>query len=429
VVRRIAIAIGLLLAAPLVGVPGWIATHRSDLPSPGDADLAAIRSEPSAGENGFDAFASAARRIDWPSDADRRIRPGEDWDVRFARELAARNAAAMADLRRGLDAPAFRLPPDDAPEALDRRAEVLIAVLRLVRLAGAEARLRLAAGDREAAIEQAFLGLRVGQALSRAEGVELLGMMFAAGSRAIGLADLEAIAREIPFDAETAYALASRLESHRWSADDWGRMWAGEYRRVKASLLEVGLDDAEILSEDEGGRAMSWAWRWIPSDYLWQPNRTLGSLAATYRARQRRSGQDCRARDAAEPSEDARRWKMARALLAPNPVGGLALEIGTPNMDRFERKRCHLDTTVSLVQALIAARAYWLARGELPERLDDLVPVYLADVPRDRFSGGPLRYAPARRVAYSVGEDHLDAGGGQAPSPAEAAEPAISLAF
>jgi hypothetical protein len=335
----------------------------------------------------------------------------------------------MADLYRGLDAPAFRLPPNDAPDALRRQIEVLIAVQRLVRLAGAEARLRLAAGDREAAIERAFLGLRVGQALGRAEGVELVGMMFAASSRAIALAELEAIAREIPFDAEAAYALTSRLESHRWSEGDWGRMWAAEYRRVKASLLEVGLDDAAMLSEDEGGQAMSWAWRWIPSDYLWQPNRTLASLAATYRARQRRAGQDCRTGDAAEPSQDARRWSTARALLTPNPVGDLALEIGTPNLDRFEQRRCHLDTRVSLVQALIAARAYWQAHGELPGRLDDLVPVYLADVPRDRFSGGPLRYAPARRVAYSVGEDHRDAAGGEAPSPSEAAEPAISLAF
>jgi hypothetical protein len=432
VVRRLSIAIGLLLAAPLIGVPGWIAAHRSDLPFPGDADLAVIRSELAPGENGFEAFVSAAQRIDWPSDGDHRIdriRRGEARDARFVREIVARNAAAMADLRRGLDAPAFRFPPDDAAEALDRQLGVLIPVQRLVRLAGAEARLRLAAGDREAAIEQAFLGMRVGQALGRAEGVELVGMMFAASSRSIGLADLEAIAREIPFDAEAAYALTSRLEAHRWSADDWGRMWAAEYERLKASLLEVGIDDAELLSEDEGGRAMSWAWRWIPSDYLWQPNRTLASLAATYRSRQRRSGLDCRTSDAAEPSEEPRRWRMARALLAPNPAGRLALEIGTPNLDRFERRRCHLDTRVSLLQALIAARAYWHARGELPQRLDDLVPVYLADVPRDRFSGGPLRYAPARRVAYSVGEDHLDAGGGEAPSPSEASEPAISLAF
>jgi hypothetical protein len=51
--------------------------------------------------------------------------------------------------------------------------------------------------------------------------------------------------------------------------------------------------------------------------------------------------------------------------------------------------------------------------GALPAGLDDLVPVYLAEVPQDPLSGGPLLYrrdSHSYRV-YSVGVDGNDAGG------------------
>jgi hypothetical protein len=61
----------------------------------------------------------------------------------------------------------------------------------------------------------------------------------------------------------------------------------------------------------------------------------------------------------------------------------------------------------------LAAERYRLAHGRWPERLDDLVPAYLAAVPIDPFDGQRLRY---KRVAdgllvYSVGPDSHDNGG------------------
>ena len=62
--RRVAIAFGLLLAILLVAVPGWIATHCSDLPTPNDEDLAVQVSDLPPGDNGFDDLAIAAERLD-----------------------------------------------------------------------------------------------------------------------------------------------------------------------------------------------------------------------------------------------------------------------------------------------------------------------------------------------------------------------------
>lgn len=68
-----------------------------------------------------------------------------------------------------------------------------------------------------------------------------------------------------------------------------------------------------------------------------------------------------------------------------------------------------------LKQATIACaiERYRRAKGAIPERLDQLVPEYLAAIPADPVGGAPLRYRVdgAQYVIYSVGWDARDAGG------------------
>jgi hypothetical protein len=48
--------------------------------------------------------------------------------------------------------------------------------------------------------------------------------------------------------------------------------------------------------------------------------------------------------------------------------------------------------------------------GRLPDSLSMLVPTYLASIPADPYSGGPLRYRtmPGAYTIYSVGDDGRD---------------------
>ena len=43
--------------------------------------------------------------------------------------------------------------------------------------------------------------------------------------------------------------------------------------------------------------------------------------------------------------------------------------------------------------------------------LESLVPAYLEQVPRDPYDHEPLRYAPRKRIVYSIGPDGQDSGG------------------
>jgi len=430
--RRIAITLGLLLAIPLFAVPCWIATHRSDLPTPNDEDLAVQLSDLQQGENGFDDLAVAAQALDWPEDCDcdgrlRAIQAGKIWEPAWIEEMLARNARAMAALHRALIAPAMQLPI--YRDAEDELLDPLYAAQRLVRLAGAEARLQLDRGDRERAIERAMVGMRLGKRVSSGEGVELVSMSFATALQGMSLADLEVVVRRIPLDAPTAGELVAQLDSARWTDEDWQRAWAAEYQHFKAGLLEPSHE--ELFSDSQDGTLTTRLLRLVPATYLWQPNRTLSSLSDILRTIQHRSELDCREAYALPLLEGDRRSRTARAIVSQNPLGNLMNEILSPGSitDRYDTRRCHLETKIALLRTLIGTKAYWDTHGRLPASLDDLVPRYLPDLPHDRFGGRTLAYSADREVAYSVGEDFLDAGGGDPPDPFDANEPAISLAF
>jgi len=71
-------------------------------------------------------------------------------------------------------------------------------------------------------------------------------------------------------------------------------------------------------------------------------------------------------------------------------------------------------TYLALAQTACALERHWLAYGNYPASLAELVPTYLERVPLDVVNGQPLHYRPTadgKFVLYSVGLDGKDDGG------------------
>ncbi len=66
-----------------------------------------------------------------------------------------------------------------------------------------------------------------------------------------------------------------------------------------------------------------------------------------------------------------------------------------------------------LVRLAFALAAYRADRGSFPAKLSELAPKYLAEVPRDIFTGADLHYTKNRNgyLLYSVGINGKDDGG------------------
>jgi hypothetical protein len=113
------------------------------------------------------------------------------------------------------------------------------------------------------------------------------------------------------------------------------------------------------------------------------------------------------------PVERLRRFRRIRDEIQQLSFLHLMTKQTAPALTRVAeldlRARAHLE----LAKTALAIERYRLARGKLPERLEELVPQYLQAVPSDPFDGNPIRYRPTDPgyCLYSVSDDGQDNSG------------------
>lgn len=76
-------------------------------------------------------------------------------------------------------------------------------------------------------------------------------------------------------------------------------------------------------------------------------------------------------------------------------------------------RRCMAYTQLEALKAKIAIKLYQREHNTLPEKLDQLVPTYLPNLPIDYFSNKPLKYSRENSWLYSVGANRIDSGGSE----------------
>lgn len=89
-----------------------------------------------------------------------------------------------------------------------------------------------------------------------------------------------------------------------------------------------------------------------------------------------------------------------------------------PSFTKIAVRDATIQANAKLAVVALAIERFRIARGKLPETLEELVPRFLDRVPHDPFDGKPLRYRqlPTRYVIYSVGSDGNDDGGREPPA-------------
>jgi hypothetical protein len=110
------------------------------------------------------------------------------------------------------------------------------------------------------------------------------------------------------------------------------------------------------------------------------------------------------------PATSGKLATVMKTLRIPNCVGMLFGREVPMQILKTLRMEAARDLTVTA----IALKRYELKHGQLPEKLDQLVPEFLPAVPIDCFSGKPLHYqlqTTGAYLLYSVGEDGHDDGG------------------
>jgi len=201
---------------------------------------------------------------------------------------------------------------------------------------------------------------------------------------------------------------------------------AMEFERVSMMLemdriREGGLDYVEDLSQRYGLASVS-GWKHRIQYFHWRRFRAARAEISTMRDLQ--VGIDAyRDLRAGRPFNELT-WRQPVARTKPrldrwldawvNP-GGRWTILGSysngPNFTRAPEHAVGNDTRRRLAIAAIALERHRLARGEVPEALETLVPEYLPSVPADPYDGRPIRFerfSSGQFILYAVGTDGVE---------------------
>lgn len=376
---------GAALALPLVAAPAVVALYRP-APPVDDADLAVVRRSLADGENGLRELRSASDAVWWPAgrEADlQALARGDRDDPALLGEVLAHNRAPLARARRALAAPGFQTPPSelDAPPVVGIEA---LGVARLLALAGLA---RARSGDAGAALASIGDAVELGARVRDAEGGGLLEALVGIGMMDAALESVPAVVGAVAPSPERARQEGTRWLAARSQPDTWSHVWRSEY-----AAMHQAIDRAWQAGPDAflGFQVKS---RWA-SGYLFDPHATHALFADYFRALQAGTGGPCE--ELAIPRITPPQSWLGRARLyaAPNAVGRILFYTAVIDPRRYEERRCRTDTHLGAATVVLAARAYQGAHGALPGALDELVPQYLAAIPRDGFRGKPLHYDP-----------------------------------
>ena len=182
---------------------------------------------------------------------------------------------------------------------------------------------------------------------------------------------------------------------------------------------EASESEDTMLSKLRPLQCLAWRWVWKEQDLLLTLEGTQHLLERSKTARETGFfAIESRVRPSDDPGFPLA--DGASANVSPGLWNRFRFPISSHESamnDLIIRKALCAQTKQQMMCAALACHRYRLATGVWPERLDQLVPKYLASVPSDPLGGGLLVYrrgGPSGFVLYSKGGNGVDDGGNPA---------------
>ncbi len=419
---RVGVSAGIILFLVLM-----ITVVGRDRVASDDSDLRLVRAKISDAENGHTYFCRAAeafypgyrQAVGKPAPPEIRKRNDEieallrdsKWGPERGEQLLKRHEAVFALLDQGLAKPHFQIPAASSITDTDPLLSVMRGMGKLVSIRSAYL---LKTGQEKAALDEAMKLIRCGHRFEEGGGL-LLHFLVGSAVKRLGLERFDSIVTKASLSANDLKPYIADLGCYYVNGRVWGDIYKAEYEL-----------NCRVVDDIWRGKTGSPAFYRMP--YFFLPNDTKRLYADMYRVIIRNGTKNLTAMERVDFSVPSSVLGKAGLFLAPNSIGKSLRSVTAPAIERIERKKCAENASVSAAQVLVALKCYKLAHGKLPDRLEQLVPEYFEVVPLDDFDGNPLRYSPAKKIVYSIGEDLKDSGGSTAGK-YDSKEPSYKIEF
>lgn len=179
---------------------------------------------------------------------------------------------------------------------------------------------------------------------------------------------------------------------------------AGMMMQMALQLVKQGSGAMDLLGEQTGVFSMA---KW--GGYLFM----LPQILDAYRISSEQLA-DWQKLDALDYPRLHQRLTDGQELWMQTASDNILTSIAMPNFGGAISRLVIADATLKGFYHYLALMAYFRQQGHYPERLSQLVPQFIPELPKDPFTGNDFHY---KRLAdddfrlYSVGEDHKDDGG------------------
>jgi hypothetical protein len=395
--------IGLGVPASLVALYLFVML-RSVIPATvPDQGLRLERASIPAGSNAFDVLVEAADELWWPDAQSRTLAElarDTNWDPSLTAKTLAYNRETLAAWDKAVTLPAMQVPEITTE---DTAVPYLADWKRLAMLAGVRENALLHNGEDQAAFDQMLNDLQLGRRMQNAHGA-LIGYLVGVAVTGMTLDQLQHWAGKAHLEPGQLKACIARMAPDpNGEAAAFANAMKTEYQ-CDIGTLEA-LRQGKIADSESGGvyvRPRPWA-----PVYNYSQTRALFArltLALVAAAPHHYI-------DANLPAQNTNPPNLVSLILSGNVAGRIFYDMMGPAVIPAFAKKSQADAQWQATRTILALRAYELTHGRLPPDLNALVPEFLEAVPTDDFDGHPLRYAPERKMVYSVGRNLKDDGG------------------
>lgn len=404
--KKFLLGLAVVLAVAIGGLAVFVSVASRDVAPPDGTEFAAARPDVAPADNAFTYFLEATDLLVDTTNAALFVdfRTGKAPASDELRELIAKNAECLALVKRGTECAICLAPPVETIETL---VPYVGPWLHMQRILEARARLARLDGRFAAAADDLAVGLRFGDLVQKNASSLITYLVGVAIFSSSAEAAME-LARDPAAPPETLARLAAELE--RAGPFDGGLVRALKTEHRTACNVVDDLREKQeqmMLSACIDSNSNRWI-RWMRnSRYFFKPNQTKRDLAEVHRFMIERAS---RIYADMKPFDVSDKEGGPLAELRPNAIGNFIFLIMLPS-EKIVESRCRTDGMLAGAKLTVACNRFARDQGRWPAELQELVPEYLNEVPRDPYDGVPFRYSAEKSLVWAVGTNLTDEGG------------------
>ncbi len=406
--KKFLLGLTAVLAVAIGGLAVFVSVASRDVAPPDEAEFAATRSDVAPEDNAFTYFLEATNLLVETTNAALSVdfRMGKAPASGELREWIAQNAECMALVKRGTECAICQTPP---VETITTLTPYVNPWLHMQRILEARARLARLEGRFAEAADDLAVGMRFGDLIQKDASSLITYLVGLAIFSSSAEAALE-LARDPAAPPETLARLAAELE--KVGPFDGGLAQGIKSEQRIACNIVDGLRNqlssvGSIVWSDlqDGKRLLA---RLQKFKYCFKPNQTKRDMSAVHRRVIANASRIYADMVMGAPDEG----KMGRlSLLQPNVFGKYLFMIVIPGFDKTLESKCGTDGILAGAKLTVACNRFQREMGRWPAELQELVPEFLAEVPRDPYDGAPFRYSEEKGLVWAVGKNLTDEGG------------------